>query len=63
MVWNTRKHASLHWKELRIYEFGLLIKESDVVGFISLSYSSEDCAEIDCLGVKSHSKIKELEGN
>ncbi|KXT80976.1 Acetyltransferase [Streptococcus oralis] len=22
------------------------------VGFISLSYSSEDCAEIDCLGVK-----------
>ena len=27
-------------------------QESDVVGFISLSYSSEDCAEIDCLGVK-----------
>ena len=27
-------------------------QESDVVGFISLSYLSEDCAEIDCLGVK-----------
>lgn len=27
-------------------------QESDLTGFISLSYSSEDCAEIDCLGVK-----------
>ena len=23
-----------------------------MLGFVSLSYSSEDCAEIDCLGVK-----------
>ena len=27
-------------------------QESDLSGFVSLSYSSEDCAEIDCLGVK-----------
>ena len=27
-------------------------QESDLLGFVSLSYSSEDCAEIDCLGVK-----------
>ena len=27
-------------------------QESDLAGFISLSYSSEDCAEIDCLAVK-----------
>ena len=27
-------------------------QESDLVGFVSLSYSSEDCAEIDCLGIK-----------
>ena len=27
-------------------------QESDLTGFISLSYSSEDCAEIDYLGVK-----------
>ena len=27
-------------------------QESDLTGFVSLSYSSEDCAEIDCLGVK-----------
>ena len=46
-------------KDLRVWA---AYQESDVVGFISLSYSSEDCAEIDCLGVKSHSKIKELEG-
>ena len=38
-------------KELRIYEWAAY-QESDVVGFISLSYSSEDCAEIDCLGMK-----------
>ena len=24
----------------------------NLLGFVSLSYSSEDCAEIDCLGVK-----------
>ena len=27
-------------------------QESDLTGFVSLSYSSEDCAEIDCFGVK-----------
>lgn len=27
-------------------------QESDLTGFVRLSYSSEDCAEIDCLGVK-----------
>ena len=27
-------------------------QERDLAGFISLSYSSEDCAEIDCLAVK-----------
>lgn len=27
-------------------------QESDLTGFVSLFYSSEDCAEIDCLGVK-----------
>ena len=27
-------------------------QESDLTGFVSLSYSSKDCAEIDCLGVK-----------
>ena len=27
-------------------------QESNLLGFVSLSYSSEDCAEIDCLGVK-----------
>lgn len=27
-------------------------QESDLLGFVSLSYSSEDCAEIDCLGAK-----------
>ena len=27
-------------------------QEGDLLGFVSLSYSSEDCAEIDCLGVK-----------
>ena len=36
-------------KDLRVWA---AYQESDVVGFISLSYSSEDCAEIDCLGVK-----------
>ena len=36
-------------KDLRVWA---AYQASDVVGFISLSYSSEDCAEIDCLGVK-----------
>ena len=27
-------------------------QEGDLLGFVSFSYSSEDCAEIDCLGVK-----------
>lgn len=27
-------------------------QEGDLLRFVSLSYSSEDCAEIDCLGVK-----------
>lgn len=36
-------------KDLRVWA---AYQESDVVGFISLSYSSKDCAEIDCLGVK-----------
>ena len=36
-------------KDLRVWA---AYQESNVVGFISLSYSSEDCAEIDCLGVK-----------
>ena len=27
-------------------------QENELLGFVSLSYSSEDCAEIDCLGVK-----------
>ena len=36
-------------KDLRVWA---TYQESDVVGFISLSYSSEDCAEIDCLGMK-----------
>lgn len=38
-------------KDLRVWA---AYQESDVVGFISLSYSSEDCAEIDCLGVKKN---------
>ena len=36
-------------KDLRVWA---AYQESDLVGFVSLSYSSEDCAEIDCLGVK-----------
>ena len=30
-------------------------QEDDLLGFVSLSYSGEDCAEIDCLGVKKSS--------
>ena len=35
-------------------------QENDLTGFVSLSYSSEDCAEIDCLGVKKLIKVEEL---
>ena len=35
-------------------------QESDLTGFVSLSYSSEECAEIDCLGVKKLIKVEEL---
>ena len=36
-------------KDLQVWA---AFQESDLLGFVSLSYSSEDCAEIDCLGVK-----------
>ena len=36
-------------KDLKVWA---TYQESDLTGFVSLSYSSEDCAEIDCLGVK-----------
>ena len=36
-------------KDLKVWA---TFQESDLLGFVSLSYSSEDCAEIDCLGVK-----------
>ena len=36
-------------KDLQVWA---VFQESDLLGFVSLSYSSEDCAEIDCLGVK-----------
>ena len=36
-------------KDLQVWT---AFQESDLLGFVSLSYSSEDCAEIDCLGVK-----------
>ena len=35
-------------------------QESDLTGFVSLSYSSEDCAEIDCLGVKKGHQGREI---
>ena len=35
-------------------------QESDLTGFVSLSYSCEECAEIDCLGVKKLIKVEEL---
>lgn len=38
-------------------------QESDLTGFVSLSYSSEDCAEIDCLGVKKLIKVEKLGAN
>lgn len=36
-------------KELRVWA---ACHDGNLAGFISLTYSSEDCAEIDCLGVK-----------
>ena len=36
-------------KDLKVWT---AFQESNLLGFVSLSYSSEDCAEIDCLGVK-----------
>ena len=39
-------------KDLQVWA---AFQESDLLGFVSVSYSSEDCAEIDCLGVnKAH---------
>ncbi|HEU6869314.1 TPA: GNAT family acetyltransferase [Streptococcus pneumoniae] len=38
-------------------------QESDLTGFVRLSYSSEDCAEIDCLGVKKLIKVEKLGAN
>ena len=38
-------------------------QESDLAGFVSLSYSSEDCAEIECLGVKKLIKVEKLGAN
>ena len=35
-------------------------QKSELTGFVSLSYSSEECAEIDCLGVKKLIKVEEL---
>ena len=36
-------------KELQVWA---AYQENELTGFVSLSYSSEECAEIDCLGVK-----------
>ena len=36
-------------KDLQVWA---AFQDSNLLGFVSLSYSSEDCAEIDCLGVK-----------
>ena len=36
-------------KDLQVWA---AFQESNLLGFVSLSYSSEDCAEIDCLGIK-----------
>ena len=44
-------------KDLQVWA---AFQESDLLGFVSLSYSSEDCAEIDCLGVKKLIKVEEL---
>ena len=44
-------------KDLQVWA---TFQESNLLGFVSLSYSSEDCAEIDCLGVKKLIKVEEL---
>ena len=44
-------------KDLQVWA---AFQESNLLGFVSLSYSSEDCAEIDCLGVKKLIKVEEL---
>ena len=36
-------------KELQVWA---AYQENELTGFVSLSYSSEECAEIDCIGVK-----------
>ena len=37
---------------VKVLQVWVAYQESDLAGFVSLSYSSEDCAEIDCIGVK-----------
>ena len=44
-------------KDLQVWT---AFQESNLLGFVSLSYSSEDCAEIDCLGVKKLIKVEGL---
>ncbi len=44
-------------KDLQVWA---AFQESNLLGFVSLSYSSEDCAEIDCLGIKKAHQGKEL---
>ena len=44
-------------KDLKVWA---AFQESDLLGFVSLSYSSEDCAEIDCLGVKKTHQGREI---
>ena len=44
-------------KDLQVWA---AFQESNLLGFVSLSYSSEDCAEIDCLGVKKLIKVEGL---
>ena len=44
-------------KDLRVWA---AYQEGDLLGFVSLSYSSEDCAEIDCLGVKKAHQGREI---
>lgn len=44
-------------KDLQVWT---AFQESNLLGFVSLSYSSKDCAEIDCLGVKKLIKVEGL---
>lgn len=62
MVWNPRKHIS-YIKGTTTLQVWTAYQESDLTGFVSLSYSSEDCAEIDCLGVKKLIKVEKLGAN